>query len=108
MPSPGSVSARLRSRSEADSSFRHHGGTPALPLLNRALRSPPPPIIPTVPDSIWAIGEAYEPYVGRWSRAVARDFLTWLAVPPAARWLDVGCGTGALTATILATAGPAS
>ncbi|HET7767776.1 MAG TPA: methyltransferase domain-containing protein [Chloroflexota bacterium] len=58
--------------------------------------------------SIWAIGEAYEPYVGRWSRAVARDFLAWLAVPPGARWLDVGCGTGALSATILAGASPAA
>ena len=57
--------------------------------------------------SIWAIGEAYEPYVGRWSRAVAREFLAWLAVPPGAHWLDVGCGTGALSATILAHASPA-
>jgi SAM-dependent methyltransferase len=54
----------------------------------------------------WARGEAYEPYVGRWSRLVAKEFLSWLAVPPAARWLDVGCGTGALTAMILAMASP--
>ena len=65
-------------------------------------------MIPSMPDSIWAIGEAYEPYVGRWSRAVARDFLAWLAVPPGARWLDVGCGTGALSATLLAGASPVS
>ncbi len=51
--------------------------------------------------SIWASGDAYEPYVGRWSRLVARQFLTWLAVPPHSSWLDVGCGTGALSATIL-------
>ncbi len=56
--------------------------------------------------SIWASGAAYEPYVGRWSRLVAREFLAWLAVPPGARWLDVGCGTGALTQTILAEAAP--
>jgi SAM-dependent methyltransferase len=56
---------------------------------------------------VWATGSAYEPYVGRWSRLVARDFLGWLAVPPAKRWLDVGCGTGALTATIVAIASPA-
>ncbi|MFF5226937.1 class I SAM-dependent methyltransferase [Dactylosporangium sp. NPDC000521] len=56
---------------------------------------------------LWAKGDAYEAYVGRWSRPVAARFLTWLAVPPGRRWLDVGCGTGALTGTILATATPA-
>ncbi|MFE9955210.1 hypothetical protein [Micromonospora sp. NPDC005299] len=29
-----------------------------------------------------------------------------LALPPGLRWLDVGCGTGALTATVLAGADP--
>jgi SAM-dependent methyltransferase len=53
------------------------------------------------------VGAAYEPYVGRWSRLVARAFVAWLAVPPGARWLDVGCGTGALTDTILREANPA-
>jgi SAM-dependent methyltransferase len=55
----------------------------------------------------WASGELYEPYVGRWSRLVAQEFLAWLAVPPGRSWLDVGCGTGALTQTILAAATPA-
>ena len=54
----------------------------------------------------WDSGDAYEPYVGRWSRLVAREFLGWLAVPPGGRWLDVGCGTGALAETILALAAP--
>jgi SAM-dependent methyltransferase len=49
---------------------------------------------------VWASGDAYEPYVGRWSRLVAREFLRWLAIPAEARWLDVGCGTGALSQTI--------
>ncbi|MDQ4126697.1 MAG: methyltransferase domain-containing protein [Actinomycetota bacterium] len=44
--------------------------------------------------------------MGRWSRLVVREFLGWLAVPPGRRWLDVGCGTGALTETILALAAP--
>ena len=56
----------------------------------------------------WASGAAYEPYVGRWSRVVAREFLTWLAVPPDSEWLDVGCGTGAVTEVILAQARPAA
>jgi SAM-dependent methyltransferase len=55
---------------------------------------------------IWASGEAYEPYVGRWSRLVALKFLEWLAVAPGSLWLDVGCGTGALTQTILQVAAP--
>jgi SAM-dependent methyltransferase len=56
----------------------------------------------------WASGDPYERYVGRWSRLVARDFIAWLDLPPRLRWLDVGCGTGALSASILATAGPAA
>src|SRR5690606_26545686 len=52
-------------------------------------------------NEVWAAGDLYEPYVGRWSRLVAREFLDWLAVPAAKDWLDVGCGTGALTQTIL-------
>jgi SAM-dependent methyltransferase len=54
----------------------------------------------------WDSGDAYEPYVGRWSRLVAREFLRWLAMPTGCRWVDVGCGTGALTQTILALAAP--
>ncbi len=54
----------------------------------------------------WGNGAAYEPYVGRWSRLVARDFIAWLAVRPGESWLDVGCGTGALSASILAQAAP--
>lgn len=50
----------------------------------------------------WSSGEAYESYVGRWSRQVAREFLSVLAIPPGSRWLDVGCGTGALSESILA------
>jgi SAM-dependent methyltransferase len=57
-------------------------------------------------SEVWASGAAYEPYVGRWSRLVAKEFLTWLKVKPEARWLDVGCGTGALSQTILGQAKP--
>lgn len=51
--------------------------------------------------SQWASGDAYEPYVGRWSRLVAREFLSWLKAPKNMHWLDAGCGTGALSQTIL-------
>jgi SAM-dependent methyltransferase len=49
----------------------------------------------------WDSSDAYDPYVGRWSRLVAREFVKWLALPPASRWLDIGCGTGALIQTLL-------
>jgi SAM-dependent methyltransferase len=56
---------------------------------------------------VWAEGDAYESYVGRWSRRVAEVFLRWLDVPAGRCWLDAGCGTGALTAAVLAAADPA-
>jgi SAM-dependent methyltransferase len=59
------------------------------------------------PKDSWASGDSYEPYVGRWSRLVAREFLNWLAIPAGSQWLDVGCGTGALSQTILQFAEPA-
>jgi SAM-dependent methyltransferase len=60
------------------------------------------------PDSndIWANAAAYEQYMGRWSRLVARQFVAWLAVPAGTTWLDMGCGTGALTETIFESASP--
>lgn len=62
--------------------------------------------IKDAPKDVWAIGDSYEPYVGRWSRRVAREFITWLALPEGGHWLDVGSGTGALSQTILSTANP--
>ena len=56
---------------------------------------------------VWADGAAYEAYVGRWSREVAGRFVRWLDVPTGRCWLDVGCGTGALTGWVLALAEPA-
>jgi SAM-dependent methyltransferase len=58
-------------------------------------------------DEAWAVGAAYEAYVGRWSRRVAEIFVARLAVPPGRSWLDVGCGTGALCAAVIAQADPA-
>lgn len=59
------------------------------------------------PD-VWAVGDAYEAYVGRWSSRVAAAFVPWLDVPGGARWVDVGCGTGALTEAVVRLAAPAS
>ncbi len=60
------------------------------------------------PLEAWDSAAAYERYVGRWSRLVAREFIPWLDVPPGSRWLDVGCGAGALTQAILDLAEPDS
>jgi SAM-dependent methyltransferase len=50
----------------------------------------------------------YERFMGRWSRAIGEQFLTWLDPPTGARWLDVGCGTGAFSELILRRAAPKS
>jgi SAM-dependent methyltransferase len=56
----------------------------------------------------WERGDPYEQYVGRWSRRVAPRFLSWLGMPARRKWLDVGCGTGALAAAILEHCAPAA
>jgi SAM-dependent methyltransferase len=62
----------------------------------------------SMPVDAWASGTSYEAFIGRWSRLVAPEFLGWLGVAAGARWLDVGCGTGALTGAVLASCSPAS
>ena len=54
----------------------------------------------------WQAGDAYDRYMGRWSRQIAPRFLDWLDAPAGLEWLDVGCGTGALTAAIVARCQP--
>jgi len=56
----------------------------------------------------WAAGSSYEDFMGRWSRQLATRFVSWLRVPAGVHWLDVGCGTGALTHAICGNANPAS
>lgn len=58
------------------------------------------------PGEIWSNSAIYESFMGRWSRIVAREFLCWLDAPPNSRWLDVGCGTGALSEMIAKTQQP--
>jgi SAM-dependent methyltransferase len=60
-----------------------------------------------MPDR-FADPSSYEGFIGRWSRPVAHALLDWLAVPPGRRWLDVGCGTGAVIDVILARAEPSA
>jgi SAM-dependent methyltransferase len=61
-------------------------------------------------DSVdrWDAGDAYEAYMGRWSRLLARAFLKWLRPEPSAHWLEVGSGTGPLTSAICDIGKPAS
>ena len=56
----------------------------------------------------WQAGDSYDAYMGRLSRQIARRFLDWLHAPDGLDWLEVGCGTGALSAAILAQCDPKS
>jgi SAM-dependent methyltransferase len=56
----------------------------------------------------WQAGNPYEAYMGRWSRDLAGHFVDWLGAADGLDWLDVGCGTGALSSAILARRNPAS
>lgn len=62
----------------------------------------------SVSSDKWLTGDAYEAYMGRWSRPLARVFVETLSLEPLAHWLEVGCGTGALTSTICELGAPAS
>jgi SAM-dependent methyltransferase len=54
----------------------------------------------------WEDAEAYERFMGRWSRRLAVELVRWLDAPPECDWLEVGCGTGSLTRAILDGARP--
>jgi len=45
--------------------------------------------------------------MGRWSKLMAPEFLNWLNKPNNLSWLDVGCGTGALSEVIFQNYKPA-
>ncbi|HEU4333317.1 MAG TPA: methyltransferase domain-containing protein [Candidatus Eisenbacteria bacterium] len=59
-------------------------------------------------DDRWLAGDAYEAYMGRWSRPMAEVFVEWLRPAPSGDWLEIGCGTGALTTVLRRRAEPAS
>ncbi len=48
----------------------------------------------------WNDGDPYEYFMGRWSSLMSIVFLKWLNMPSNLNWLDVGCGTGALSEAI--------
>ena len=62
--------------------------------------------MPAAQPNVWGGGDAYERYMGRWSRKVAPIFTDWIGVSPGADWMDIGCGTGVLTSVVLDTCAP--
>jgi ubiquinone/menaquinone biosynthesis C-methylase UbiE len=56
----------------------------------------------------WQAGDNYDAYMGRWSRQIAPRFLDWFGAPADLDWLEVGCGTGALSGAIMSSAAPRS
>ena len=51
-------------------------------------------------QKLWGAVEAYERYMGRWSRKIGPLFLDWLGSDGHKDWIDIGCGTGELSAAI--------
>jgi ubiquinone/menaquinone biosynthesis C-methylase UbiE len=58
-------------------------------------------------DKYFKDGEAYERFMGRWSRVAGEAFIGWLSLPDGLRWLDVGCGTGAFSELVVDRCAPA-
>jgi len=56
----------------------------------------------------WESGDPYEYYMGRWSRLVAHLFIDWLSPSSGLNWLDIGCGSGALSEVIISNHKPAA
>jgi len=61
----------------------------------------------TIKDS-WESGDPYEYYMGRWSLLAAKLFVGWLSPSSELNWLDIGCGSGALSEVILNNYKPAA
>jgi ubiquinone/menaquinone biosynthesis C-methylase UbiE len=62
----------------------------------------------SVHEAIFEDGAAYERFMGRWSRLTGQLFVDWLQIQPHAKWLDVGCGTGAFSDVILSACTPST
>jgi len=59
-------------------------------------------------DDFWNNSDPYEYFMGRWSKLMAPVFLEWLQFPKNLSWLDIGCGTGALSEAIYRNCKPAN
>jgi SAM-dependent methyltransferase len=57
---------------------------------------------------VFDAADDYERFMGAWSRSIGEQFLAWLDPPKDARWLDLGCGTGAFSELILRRCAPKS
>lgn len=56
-------------------------------------------------SQMFASADNYDRYIGRYSRALARELIAGAQVAPGQRVLDVGCGPGALTGELAALLG---
>lgn len=56
----------------------------------------------------WTSGSHYEQWMGRWSRLLAQEFVNWLYLPAGLQWIDICCGSGIVTQTIVESNAPAS
>ena len=57
-------------------------------------------MINKTPDIIFDDGDAYERYMGVWSRLVGADFIQWLNPEKNSSFADIGCGNGAFSVQI--------
>jgi len=57
-------------------------------------------------SKLWGAADAYEQYMGRWSRKIAPLFVDWLTATRGKRWADIGCGTGQLSVQIATKCSP--